>query len=174
MHRRCLPLGLSSMWLLGERQNGGQSPQLALPVPEPKRMENNDRKTMPDKTLEVRSSVLCCTAGPLHQAWFRLSSAAALDHSTGLSSAWLWRFFRATSQSRAHRSSEPHLGVTSQRNGKVVSGSSRGWGLQGWSQQLSLDEEREAKMAHFWGYGPYSSPWHHNSQQWFERYRIAT
>lgn len=108
-------------------------------------------KTMTDKTLKVRSSVLCCTTAPLHQAWLqaqlRLSSAAALDHSAGLSSTRFCHLFRATSQSHVRHFSEPVPGVTSWGSGKVLSGGSRGWSLQGQSQQLGPNEERETKMA---------------------------
>lgn len=92
-------------------------------------------KIMTDKTLEVRSSVLSCTVAPLYQAWvqaqLRLSSAAALDYSAGLSSTRLCHFFGAISQSHVCHLSEPHPGVASWRNRKMVSGSSRRWSLQG-------------------------------------------
>lgn len=151
MHRRCLPLWLSSMWPVGERQDGGHSswlsPSLSL----------KQWKTVTDKTLTVRSSVLwCSTALGLGSGSVLLLLWTTLLHSVPHGSATL---FRATSQNCVHHFLESHPGVTSQGSGKVMSGSSsRGWGLQDWSQQPSRDEERETKMAHFWGCDLYSSP----------------
>lgn len=161
MHRRCLPLWLSSMWPVGERQDGGHSswlsPSLSL----------KQWKTVTDKTLTVRSSVLwCSTALGLGSGSVLLLLWTTLLHSVPHGSA--------TFQSHIPELCSPLFGITSW--GHI----SEEWESDEWQQQQRMGSAGLIPATQpWWREGDKNStllgmwslffPQHHNPQQWFER-----
>lgn len=147
MHRRCLPLWLSSVWPVGERQDGGTPHSWLSPSPSLK-----EWKTMTDKTLKVRSSPLWCSTAPgLGSGSAQAQFCCCFGPLCCTQFHMALPLFRATSQSRVHRFSESNPRVTSRRSGKVVSGSSRGWGLQGWpSNSALMKRDRNGTLLRMW------------------------
>lgn len=173
MHKRSLPL-----WVrLFHMASGRRTRWWALPTsgsPHPWAWDNGKQW----QTKPWKRDHLCCAAPLLHctRLGFRLSSGSVL--------LLLWTTLLGSVPHGSATCSEPHpraVCATFQNQflGSHLGGVARCWVAAAEDEVCRAKPSNSALMKrgrqkwHFWGCSPYSSPWRHNPQQWFEGCRIA-